>query len=308
MLSDRYYMRETPSGFRFDLVKTLMAVFTALFLLQHVVEKWFGVYGHYAWFGLSGDAVLHGHRIWTLLTYNFLQSTIDPSVLRNSGSYTGGVIVLISNLLVLYFCGGDVCEKLGPRRFALLYGGLILAGGLAWCAASVLGVSWLLLTPMASLTGLFVLFCCYHADERMQFLVFFVLPVTMKPKYFCWGWMAVELFGFAFYEMGGRPSPLWNGHAADLAAALAAYGYYRLAGRVDLFGGVGSPRIELPRWLRRRKKTAAPTAFKVNLTSREDLRAEVDRILDKINSEGFGALTEEEKRLLDDARDVLSHR
>jgi hypothetical protein len=44
----------------------------------------------------------------------------------------------------------------------------------------------------------------------------------------------------------------------------------------------------------------------VNLTNRNDLRVEVDRILDKINSEGFGALTPEEKRLLDEARDLLS--
>jgi hypothetical protein len=39
-----------------------------------------------------------------------------------------------------------------------------------------------------------------------------------------------------------------------------------------------------------------------------ELRAEVDRILDKINSHGFGALTPEEKRRLDDARDLLSRR
>jgi hypothetical protein len=32
----------------------------------------------------------------------------------------------------------------------------------------------------------------------------------------------------------------------------------------------------------------------------------VDRILDKINSDGFGALTEAEKRLLDEAKDLLS--
>ena len=73
-----------------------------------------------------------------------------------------------------------------------------------------------------------------------------------------------------------------------------------------MFSSVG---IELPRWLRRRQKTAASTPrFQVNLTSRDDLRAEVDRILDKINSEGFGALTDEEKRLLDEARDLLSRR
>ena len=34
--------------------------------------------------------------------------------------------------------------------------------------------------------------------------------------------------------------------------------------------------------------------------------AEVDRILDKINSHGFGALTEGEKRILDEAKDLLS--
>ena len=44
------------------------------------------------------------------------------------------------------------------------------------------------------------------------------------------------------------------------------------------------------------------------LGSREGLRAEVDRILDKINSQGFGALTADEKRLLDDAHDLLSKR
>jgi hypothetical protein len=87
----------------------------------------------------------------------------------------------------------------------------------------------------------------------------------------------------------------------------AAYGYYRLAGRVDPFGGPSSSGIALPGWLRRWKRSAAPAPrFRVNLSNRDDLRAEVDRILDKINSQGFGALTAEEKRLLDEARDLLS--
>jgi hypothetical protein len=41
---------------------------------------------------------------------------------------------------------------------------------------------------------------------------------------------------------------------------------------------------------------------------KEHIRAEVDRILDKINSEGFNALTADEKRVLDDAKDLLSRR
>ncbi|MEI7438422.1 MAG: DUF6576 domain-containing protein, partial [Thermoleophilia bacterium] len=45
--------------------------------------------------------------------------------------------------------------------------------------------------------------------------------------------------------------------------------------------------------------------FQVNLGRKEELRVEVDRILDKINSQGFGALTAEEKRRLDEAKDLL---
>jgi hypothetical protein len=41
---------------------------------------------------------------------------------------------------------------------------------------------------------------------------------------------------------------------------------------------------------------------------RDALRAEVDRILDKINLHGFGSLTAAEKRSLDEARHHLNPR
>ena len=40
----------------------------------------------------------------------------------------------------------------------------------------------------------------------------------------------------------------------------------------------------------------------------EILKKEVDRILDKINSQGFGALTDSEKKILDEAGDLLKKR
>ena len=62
-------------------------------------------------------------------------------------------------------------------------------------------------------------------------------------------------------------------------------------------------------WMKNAQKSGAPApSYKVNIGNRENLRAEVDRILDKINSQGFGALTAEEKRILDEARDLLSRR
>lgn len=293
-------MRETGDSSAVDVVKWLMGIFIALFLLQMVAERWmeFEYSSYSSMLGLGANALLHGHRLWTPLTYCFVQNTTGAD---------SGIFSLIFNLLGLYFFGGAARDLVGTRRFVWLYGSFIAAGAAAWCAAFALGVDWLLVGPSITIAGLFALYCCYHADEQMTFLIFFIVPVTAKPKFFCWAWVALELVGFLFFEMMGRPSPYWNGHVANLAAMSLAYGYYRLVGRVYPFGGSSRARIGLPRWFRRRKKDAAPRYF-VNLTDRDGLRAEVDRILDKINSDGFGALTDEEKRLLDEARDLLSRR
>lgn len=290
-------MRETRDSRSFDVIKGLIVVYVALFLLQQIAEKWLGYFGHYVLFGLSSGAVLHGHGLWTLLSYEFLQDT---------SGLDGGIINLIFNLLGLYFFGGALRERIGSQRFLWLYFAFAIAGAAAWLAVYPLGVNWPLFGPLAVMSGIFALYCCYHADEQMTFLAFFIVPITAKPKYFCWLWIALDLVSFLFYEMVGRPSPLWNGSAANLAAMLVAYGYYRVGGRIDLFGRSSRSAIELPGWFHRKKKKEAAPRFQVNITNRDNLRVEVDRILDKINSEGFGALTKEEKRLLDDARDLLS--
>ncbi len=299
MLSDRQYMRETDGGSRWDLVKWLIALFAGLFVLQLVAERWFGQREYFTWFWLSADSVLHGQKLWSILTYNFLQDTTG---------YTGGLVQLIFNLIGLYFFGSGVRELIGSRRFAVVYGGLVAAGALAWCAAYPLHADWPLYGPLATLSGIFALYSCYHADEPFSFLAFLIVPVTMKPKYFAWIWVAVNAVGFLFYELMGRQSPLWGGHAAILVAMLAGYAYYHVAGRVDPFGQSSAAAVILPRWLRRRRANRPAPRFQINLTNRDDLRAEVDRILDKINSQGFGALTEDEKHVLDEARDLLSRR
>jgi len=287
-------MRSANSSRTFDTVKWLIGAYAVCWVLEVIAQRWLSTDVHYAWFGLSASAVLHGSRLWTLFTYNFLQ---------NAAGFSAGLLTLVCNLLGLYFFGNPVRDSIGPRRFAILYLSWILIGAAAWLAVYPCGVTWPLFGPSASLAGLFALYCCYHANDQVTFLAFFVVPVTMKPKFFCWIWVALDLIGFLFFELTGHPSFLgWNGHVTNLAAMLLAYGYFRVTNRES--GG-----IQLPSWLRRRKKPGVSTPrFSVNLTNHDALKAEVDRILDKINSEGFGALSSEEKRLLDEARDLLSRR
>ena len=48
--------------------------------------------------------------------------------------------------------------------------------------------------------------------------------------------------------------------------------------------------------------------FEMAVDTLDDIRAEVDRILDKINSHGLASLTPVERRLLDDAKDNIPRR
>ena len=127
----------------------------------------------------------------------------------------------------------------------------------------------------------------------MTFLLFFVLPVTLKPKYVAIALLVVELLGFVFYEVMRAASPFGSGIgiSAHLGGMLAGWIYFRYIHEASWRLPKSSSDIELPRWLRKRPKAVAPPPVQIDITRREDLRAEVDRILDKINSDGFGALT-----------------
>jgi hypothetical protein len=89
----------------------------------------------------------------------------------------------------------------------------------------------------------------------------------------------------------------------------AGWLYYQATHRTELSLFDTKPAIELPRWFRRsRKTTSTAPVYKINLSGGADFKAEVDRILDKINSHGFQSLSAEEKLRLDQARDHLSRR
>jgi len=51
--------------------------------------------------------------------------------------------------------------------------------------------------------------------------------------------------------------------------------------------------------------TKQKNKYTVNFDSHQSIQQEVDRILDKINSEGFGALNQREKSILEKAKNFL---
>jgi len=296
MLSDRSYMRNDYPQRTTSVLVWLICAITAGFIVQNVMLRWFHVGGAvYSLFALSIQG-LHSARIWTLVTYSLLH--VPDNLLH-----------IVGNLLALYFLGRELLPLLGSRRFLGLYLAATVVGGMAWAATHwVQAGNPTLIGASAGVSALLIVFACFYPNQQMTFLLFFVFPVTLKPKYIAIAAALIDLSGFVFYELLGAVSPFGFAHSAHLGGMAVGWLYFRHVHQARWGFLSGQPEIELPAWMRKRAKAPAPPVYGVNLSNRNDLRAEVDRILDKINSQGFGALTADEKRLLDEAKDSLSRR
>jgi len=207
-------------------------------------------------------------------------------------------------MLGLFFIGRIVEPILGPQRFLQFYLGSAFLAGLAYLAFHFNGFNPVV-GASGSIFALLAFFCLLRPEQPITLLLFFVLPVTMKPKWIFWGSLAISTFGLLAYELPGRS---FMAHSAHLGGMLAGILYFRFfyASGTSFARPASKPSIELPEWFKNRKPSRRDISYQVNRSSRAELQKEVDRILDKINATGFGSLSEEEKSTLDRAKDILS--
>lgn len=296
-------MRETPQpdSNNASIVTTLLVINIAVFVLQHIVNVMFpGPSGgdnsfFTEWFALSTENFL-SLKVWTILSYSFLHSTQT-------------LLHIVGNLFGLYFIGRILEPILGKQRFLALYLGSALLGGLVYIllhlngSPSVVGAS-------ASVFGILALFCLIRPNQPVTLLLFFIIPVTLKPKWIFWGAIGISAFAALFYELPGKSGVA---HSAHLGGIFGGILFYRLVYLNKLqfsSGRTSRPGVELPEWFKRKDKTADKISYQVNRTqpsgkSNKALQEEVDRILDKINDSGFGSLNDSEKTTLDHAKDIL---
>lgn len=289
MLSDRHYMREDYSGRSTTVLTWLLCVIAGGFVVQVVAER----------LGFPLERLLAvtpvGIRqgfIWTPLTYVLLH---------------GGLLHVLFNCLGLYFLGREILPLLGSKRLLGLAAAAAAVGGLVWFAAHVSHGGMALIGASAIVLCFLIVFACFSPDREITLLLFFVLPIRVRPRVVAWVAVAIDLLGFLVSELPGGGPFTGVAYSAHLGGMMTGWVYYRYLHANNGWDRSPGFSVELPKWLKRTPPPADRPNYTVNISkASKDVRAEVDRILDKINSRGFGALTPAEKKTLDEAKDLLS--
>jgi len=297
MGSYRSYMRSDYPEERTSPLTWLLCALVAGFLIEVVLIKVFGAGSFVSTQLALSVGALEQYKLWTLLSYSFLHDA-------------NNLLHILFVLLSLYFIGRELLSSLGTSRFFTLYGLSAVAGGVVFSAIHWNTPGYTLVGASAAVSGLFIAFCCLNPDRPITFLFLFI-PITLpKTKYLGYALAALDLFGFVFNELITGKSLV--AHSAHLGGMLTGLLFHQFVVRGIRWSALlpwrrSRPEILRPAWMSKARRLQDTTVnFQVNITDKEHLRAEVDRILDKINSEGFGALTPAEKRTLDDAKDLLS--
>lgn len=313
---DRDYMKPEPRRFGFRLPHMSATLALTLLLIAAFVAQSLAMSSGLGGFirenlCFSGGSLKEG-KVWILLTSAFLH---------------GGLGHIFANLIGVWCFGRGVELEHGAKRFwqVFLLGSLAgsLLTALIWCLPS----AWVnpdvleyrdRIASLGASCGIMALGGYFFADklkEEFTALLYFVLPVRLSGRIFLGVLAGVSVLGLIFSEI-----PVATGwwkigiHETDISHSGHLGGI--------LFGFLWR------RWQLRERTRSRPTlrvlkpefsdrpdSGKFRETERRfpsappstpDLRAEVDRILDKINRQGFGALTPDERAILEKARQTLN--
>ena len=204
-------------------------------------------------------------RPWSLVTYMFLH---------------GGFSHILFNMIALFFFGPRIEDRLGSRRFTVLYFLSGITGALLSIpftpAAQIIGAS-------GAVFGVMLAFAYYWPHETI--LIWGIIPVPARIL------VILTTVLTLWSGFGGARDGV--AHFAHLGGYVGAFLYLKW--------------IERGRQQFKRKLSAAPKEVDQRLVGwkkidssrvHEANREEVDRLLDKISAKGIGALTPQERTFL----------
>jgi membrane associated rhomboid family serine protease len=222
--------------------------------------------------GLVPWKIVHEVSVYQLVTYLFLH---------------GGFFHIFFNMLLLWMFGRELEERWGTRYFLKYY---FLTGVGA-------GITTFLFTPAShsvtigasgAIMALLVAFAL-HDPNRLVY-VWFLFPI--KIKYLVIFLIVLDLVAAMNHTADGVA------RFAHLGGALIGFVYLKADWRMLSWG----QKLSNMRYERRVRK------LRRKHDATRKVMDEVDRVLDRINEVGYDGLTREEKKILEEASELLSRK
>ena len=199
--------------------------------------------------------------VWQFVTYGFLHSVTD-------------IGHLIGNMLMLYFFGGMLEERIGSRRFLITYFAAQFAGALLFLAPLLFGLSsGPAIGASGAVYGVMIAVATLYPRQTVYLIIF-----PLQLRWLALGVLGVTVFGALVDMKQGGGS---TAHLVHLGGIV--YGF--LAVRLGL---IEKDPIEIFE----RKRAV------LEVTRAADDEVRMDHLLDKIHREGMNSLTRSEKEFL----------
>jgi membrane associated rhomboid family serine protease len=289
--SDRPYSYDDrgPLMAEWTAVLTIVVVNVALWVANLVAA---GELPISRFLALQGDLPGHLLKAWELVTYGFVHDGGSPWH-------------LVFNMIAVWFFGREVEPLVGRAEFFRFYLTAIVLAGIAWLASVQLGQP--AMAGQLSLVG--------ASGAVMAVLAMFIWNFPQQTVYI-YGVLPVPAWAlgvlFVVLDLQGAASDRGTvAHVAHLAGAafglLYAWRGWNLGGLADLTSQLR--RRQKQRRMRVvRPDDAGPSSRQRERSDDDALRAEVDRLLEKISRSGEASLTPQERAALTRASERLKER
>jgi len=251
-------------------VKYLLIANVGIFVLEYLWG-----YELIQLFGLTPALVKKGF-IWQPVTYMFLH---------------GGLFHILFNMFALWMFGCEIERTWGTKEFVKYY---FLTGIGAGLITFVLLFNSHVPTIGASgaIFGILVAFAVMFPDRVIY--LYFLFPI--KAKYLVIFFAVIEFLASFRHTSDGI------GHFAHLGGMIIGYLYIKTDLRIPAS-------LRMSRYVsrfRNLRHARRMKAFNKKMEEKQKLMERVDQILDKINQVGYDNLTKEEKKILEQASQILS--
>lgn len=255
----------------FKWIKRLIWFYVILFVFTKIVSVWFGTQFIASCLCLLPHSFVN-FQWWRFLTYSFLHADFWH---------------IFCNLLLFYgLCKFLLTYETSLKFLLSIYTLGILVGGIFWSIVHIHQPFHSLIGASAGIATLLTYFCLLYPEKSLSILLFFIFPIQIKARW-CFAILLVyEIINCLCYE---TQNMTFIAHSAHLGGILIG------ALAVFIQKKKEEPSIH--------SSKTTKNKYKVHIEEDEHIITELPfHLLKKLQEEGLGSLSAEEKRWLEKCR------